>query len=76
MADTKLKPCPFCGKYGKRSIIGHNFLNEYRVEHICRDFSVLGRKWHKSEEKAISEWNSRAYPEKQEAAKPAMEVGA
>lgn len=54
----ELKPCPFCGKKDKRLIIGENFLGEYRVEHFCT-FTILGRKFYRSEENAIDEWNRR-----------------
>lgn len=54
----ELKPCPFCGCNRKTKIIAKNFIGEHRVEHFCR-FTILSRKFHKSEEEAIKEWNSR-----------------
>lgn len=54
----KLMPCPFCGCENKNKIIGKNFIGEYRVEHFCK-FTILSRKFHKSEKEAINEWNSR-----------------
>lgn len=54
----KIKPCPFCGCKRKNKIIETNYRGEYRTEHFCK-FTILGQKFHKSEEEAIKEWNSR-----------------
>lgn len=58
MGEVKLKPCPFCGEKRKRNLIVKNFIYEYRVEHFCKNFSILGA-FYKTEQEAIEAWNRR-----------------
>ena len=63
MIDHKLKPCPFCGEKRKSRIIHQNFSGEYRVEHFCEHFTILGREFFRTEEAAIEAWNRRVNDE-------------
>ena len=58
MNEVELKPCPFCGEKRKRNLIGNNFMGEYRAEHFCKCFTILG-KFYKTEQQAIEAWNRR-----------------
>ena len=53
-----IKGCPFCGEKRIRNLIAQNLTGEYRVEHFCNNFSILG-KFCKTEQEAIEAWNRR-----------------
>ena len=57
MADTKLKPCPFCG--GEAEVVA----NEYFADVSCKDGECRGFTDYltfKKKSEAIEAWNRRA----------------
>lgn len=59
MADTNLRPCPFCGSMPKirEAFFGMERFKRYGV--VCQQCSIcIG--WEETEETAVERWNRRA----------------